>query len=258
MKVDSHFIKKLLAQKYRRAHGWTFFDEFFYIDGYAIGLQSRNAEILAFEIKISRQDFLKDLNNFHSKQKKALELSNKFYYVCPWGLIEKHEVPDFAGIQYVDSANTVKIKKQATYRSMKKIPFYLLQALAYESGATVNVSDIPVRYLGKEISQEAFQEIVDHAVADKYGYELERGIEKGIKELEKKKSARDAFVQDLKRILWIQEDEKKLMEQALRYCKLGKSFCERYPLKDKIIQLQRQLSEIADLIKEEKQLKLKA
>lgn len=84
--MEHDFIKKILAQKYSKRHGWSFFEEFFYLDGFAIGLQERNAEILAFEIKVTRQDFLKDIKLFHSKQRKALELSNKILLRLSMGI----------------------------------------------------------------------------------------------------------------------------------------------------------------------------
>lgn len=48
-----------------------------------------------------------------------------------------------------------------------------------------------------------------------------------------------------------------MMEEALRCCKLGKIFCERYPLKDKIENLKLSLEEIENLIQDSEQLKLK-
>lgn len=254
--LDANFIKKILAYKYRRAHGWAFFEEFYFIDGYAVGFQSRNAEILSFEIKISRQDFLKDIKVFHEKQKKALEVSNKFYYVCPWGLIEKHEVPDFVGLQYVDSANTIKIKKLATYRSMKEIPFRLLQDFAWSFGATVNVSDVPLKFLGKDVTQQEFEEHVNKKIAEEYRRKIEDAIWEKERELERKRSDRDAFIQKLRRIVW-DEDEKKFMRKALRYCELGKVFSERYPLKDRIRNLKKELDRIERLVQDHEQLKIK-
>lgn len=92
-------------------------------------------------------------------------------------MIEKSEVPDFAGIQYVDKANQIKIKKLATYRSMKEIPFYLLQGLAGACGTEINVSDIPVRFLGKELSQQDLQAVVSQKVEDLREYEIKEEVE---------------------------------------------------------------------------------
>lgn len=255
--MDAHFIKQLLAHKYQLSKGWAFFEEFMLIDAVAVGTQSRNPEIIAFEIKTSRGDFLKDIKAFQTKQSLALEISHKFYYICPWGLIDKHEVPDIAGIQYIDSANNIKIKKIATLRIKKAVPMSTFQAFALNFGSTFKASNIPVKYLGKEISQEAFQELVNEGTRKKRDYEIERGIEKGMNEFERKKSERDVFVSKLRRILWIDADNEGFYEAALRYCELGQLFCKRYPLKDSIQQLKGHLNKIEGLIQENKQLKLK-
>lgn len=62
-----------------------------------------------FEVKVSRSDFFADFNKepkheFYSKT--ALgetcfikhRIPNKFFYCCPKGLIEEHEVPEYAGL----------------------------------------------------------------------------------------------------------------------------------------------------------------
>lgn len=255
--MDAHFIKQLLAYKYQLSKGWAFFEEFFFIDAVAVGTQGRNQEIIAFEIKTSRGDFLKDIKVFMTKQSKALEISHKFYYICPWGLIEKHEVPDIAGIQYVDSGNHIRIKKIATLRIKKSIPMSTFQAFAMNFGSVFKATDIPIKFLGKELSQEAFQELVDEGTRKKRDYEIERGIERGLKEFERTKSERDAFVSKLRRILWIEADNEDFYEEALRYCELGHMFCKRYPLKDTIQQLKEHLDKVESLIQENKQLELK-
>lgn len=50
---------------------------------------------VAYEIKVSRQDFKRD-NAF--KQREARLFSDRFFYATPRGLIAKHEVPDWAGL----------------------------------------------------------------------------------------------------------------------------------------------------------------
>lgn len=171
-------------------------------------------------------------------------------------MIEKPEVPDFAGIQYVDKANQIKIKKLATYRSMKEIPFYLLQGLAGACGAEINVSDIPVRFLGKELSQQDLQAVISQKVEDLREYEIKEEVRKRIREIESRRSSRDVFIRKVRQIIF-KEDESEMMEEALRCCKLGKIFCERYPLKDKIENLKLSLEEIENLIQDSEQLKLK-
>ncbi len=61
---------------------------------------SRGNRITAFEVKISRADFRKDVAN-EKKQRGAKLYSNEFYFIAPKGVIPLNEVPDWAGLQEV-------------------------------------------------------------------------------------------------------------------------------------------------------------
>lgn len=69
------------------------------------------------EVKISRSDFFCDFKKpkhdvFKSELRNYKTCPNKFYYACPVGLIESHEVPDYAGLIWrMDSGGTRIIKK---------------------------------------------------------------------------------------------------------------------------------------------------
>ena len=55
----------------------------------------------AYEIKVSRGDFLKDIKD-KSKQRGARLYSTNFYYVAPKGMIQEDEVPLWAGLLEYD------------------------------------------------------------------------------------------------------------------------------------------------------------
>lgn len=55
----------------------------------------------AFEIKISRGDFLRELKD-HGKYKEAVWFANYFYYVAPVGVIKPEELPLDTGLIEVD------------------------------------------------------------------------------------------------------------------------------------------------------------
>lgn len=55
----------------------------------------------AFEIKVSRQDFLKDMKN-NLKQRGARLYSSNFFYVAPKGMINSEEIPVWAGLMEYD------------------------------------------------------------------------------------------------------------------------------------------------------------
>ena len=60
----------------------------------------------AFEIKASRADFKRDSQR---KQAHALHNSHQFYYITPVGLLDKKEIPAWAGLMECDVA-TGKIR----------------------------------------------------------------------------------------------------------------------------------------------------
>ena len=82
-----------------------------------------------FEIKKSRSDFHADFK----KKEKHFSTSNGygcnyFYYACPMGLINKNEVPEYAGLIYATSKGCYIVKKapilhqeKITFKQLKKI-----------------------------------------------------------------------------------------------------------------------------------------
>ena len=88
---------------------------------------SKSDMLLEFEVKISRSDFLADKNKRKKYGLAKFEMysqpfgheercPNYFYYVCPEGLIDKDEVPLFAGLFYYNLD-----KKMVLVKSPKRI-----------------------------------------------------------------------------------------------------------------------------------------
>lgn len=73
--------------------------------------------VMGYEIKVSRGDFLQD-----NKWTKYLGLCNEFYFVCPWGLIDKSELPEEAGLIYVNQKATGSTTKKKAPNRTVKIP----------------------------------------------------------------------------------------------------------------------------------------
>lgn len=73
------------------------------IDAFTINLYpSERLARTAFEVKVSRSDFKKELRQ-PTKRRVALMYSNRFYFVAPKGLIARDELPLEAGlIEYHD------------------------------------------------------------------------------------------------------------------------------------------------------------
>lgn len=86
------------------------------IDGLLVRTQSgRRDEFTAYEVKISRKDFLSELADPY-KRERAMALSHRFYFAVPYGLIEPHEVPPECGLLWLSKNGGMVIRKVAKYR----------------------------------------------------------------------------------------------------------------------------------------------
>lgn len=79
--------------------------------------------IIGYEIKISNSDFRRD-----RKWPGYLQYCNLFYFVCPWGLIDKRQVPDEAGLIYLSKTGAaIRYIKRAPSRWWHMIPQGIFQ-----------------------------------------------------------------------------------------------------------------------------------
>ena len=68
------------------------------VDAWAMNCwSSRHYLRVAYEVKVSRSDFLNELKE-SSKRESALAISNEFYFAVPRHLVAPAEVPDDAGL----------------------------------------------------------------------------------------------------------------------------------------------------------------
>lgn len=190
-------IRYFLRLKYSKT--WAFYEEFRpftgfagnvnQIDAVALGLYEKNKKIVAFEIKVDRADFLKDVSMFNHKHRFALEISNEFYYVCPWDLIDKSEVPDIAGLLYINKGHKIQNKKVAKLRVKDDLPLCFVQAFLQNSKKRVNYADIPVQYLGRNWTQKDFIEEIDKRVEKASKLHFDWKIKEEVNEKLKEKDA---------------------------------------------------------------------
>lgn len=107
------------------------------------GVPSKRFRRIAFEIKVSRSDFLAELRQ-PLKRRRALLLSNEFYFVAPLGLIRAEELPIEAGLIEVNRAPSgqyyVDWKYSAPWRDTSPPSWQFVAALVrraqQESGAS--------------------------------------------------------------------------------------------------------------------------
>lgn len=71
------------------------------IDVWVIRPQGVICPATAYEVKVTRADFRRDIKN-HLKHRGARLFSDQFYFVAPKGVIPPDEVPDWAGLEEVE------------------------------------------------------------------------------------------------------------------------------------------------------------
>lgn len=99
-------------------------------DAWAINLYpSKKHERIAYEIKVSRSDFLHEINN-PEKRQQALHLSNYFYFAAPKGLIAVEEIPEECGLIEVSEDLSTRIKVKAPFRESEYLSWQFLCSIA--------------------------------------------------------------------------------------------------------------------------------
>lgn len=131
MKIDATHIKKLLERRHTKdfymcevKNGSTWYsNDMMKFDVFAMKLSWANPLITIYEIKVSRQDFLRD-----QKYMGYLQYCNQFYFVCPTDLIKLDELPDNVGLIYCRE-QTIRVVRKAKYREVdipKDLFIYLI------------------------------------------------------------------------------------------------------------------------------------
>lgn len=73
---------------------------------------------LAFEIKISRGDFIHELKR-PEKREAAFLVSNQYYFVAPYTIIAVNELPKDCGLIIVTKSGQLRIIQEALYRDVQ-------------------------------------------------------------------------------------------------------------------------------------------
>lgn len=117
-KIDANKILSLLAEKHSNdvfvpecKDGSTWLGTHFRLDAWVMNRSWTKLKFTGYEIKVSRQDFLKD-----DKYQEYMRLCNEFYFVTSKNIIQPDEIPVSAGLLEIASTGTRLLKK-------KKAPF---------------------------------------------------------------------------------------------------------------------------------------
>ena len=122
--MTASYIKQILSKKHSEDFfmcevktGSSWIHSIGIIDAWAMKKSWAKPCSIAYEIKVSRGDFLQD-----DKWMKYLPFCNQFYFICPKNIISKDEVPKNAGLIYVSDKGKLSTKKKAPYNSDEICP----------------------------------------------------------------------------------------------------------------------------------------
>ncbi len=133
-------IKKALRERYLPRPGtirqWVYYEEIEIksasrrLDGIAFNLyRSQKFKRIAFEIKASRADFLREIKR-PEKREAAMRYSHEFYFVAGPGVLFPSEVPADCGYMVLGDAGGVRIRKHAELRKAEPLPEDFISKLA--------------------------------------------------------------------------------------------------------------------------------
>jgi hypothetical protein len=94
------------------------------LDALAIRPSWSHPRFVGYEVKISRQDFLRD-----TKWDGYVPLVHQFSFACPWGLIEAAELPEGIGLFWIKPDGTIRQVRRPVLRPMDRLPAELLYYL---------------------------------------------------------------------------------------------------------------------------------
>ncbi len=153
--LTSEDIKALMRRRYRDFRQWIYFEECpvgtgwkgsRFMDAYVIAAwPSANNLRMAFEIKVSRADFLNEIKN-PAKRRAALFFSNQFYFVAPKGMIKPDELPAECGLMEADGTE-LRVKIEAPTRESIR-PTWNFVATLLRKMTTDHATGLPAKEVG--------------------------------------------------------------------------------------------------------------
>jgi hypothetical protein len=143
--TSAEVIEALRRRHGRPGYSWAFFSELRCgtgwssrgvrnpeqrIDAWAISLwPSRGVGPVAYEVKVSRADWLRELKQ-PRKRKQAMALSQEFFIAAPAGIVRPDELPEGCGLIEVTQDLTSRVVAAAPQRPVADPPWQFVAAIA--------------------------------------------------------------------------------------------------------------------------------
>lgn len=132
-----------------------------YVDAFALNLfPSKKYWRVAYEIKVSRSDFLAELNK-PEKRSFGFEISNEFWYVTAPGVARPEEIPQGCGLLVVQGKKLVR-KVTALQREARELTVTEIAAMARSSCRYDVLTSRLWRYQECELDEVALEELLEN------------------------------------------------------------------------------------------------
>jgi hypothetical protein len=171
-KLVTQGLRRLLVERYGQTSGfdkeWALFFELpngtgargdtRYVDAFALNLwPSKKFWRIAWELKASRADFLRELEKPHKRQW-GFEVSNEFWYLCAAGVAKPEEIPEGCGL-LVANEDLTKLRKvkPAPHRNARELTINDVASFARQSTQPL---DLLFQYAGRELDSAALRELL--------------------------------------------------------------------------------------------------
>lgn len=116
-------LKDAFFTEVKNGSSW-YTDNLLKLDAVAFKKSWKNPCITGYEVKVDRQDFLRD-----DKWAGYLKYCHRFYFACPAGLIAPEELPDEVGLIYYNpEKDCIRTKRRAAFRVIE-MPWEMLYYL---------------------------------------------------------------------------------------------------------------------------------
>lgn len=150
--LAKHHTQDFFITECNNGPSWS--GEFSRMDAVAIKKSYTRPCVTIYEVKVSKSDFLHD-----NKWPGYLDYCHRFYFACPSGLIQKHDIPDpRVGLVWVNENGGVHTVKPVSMRPTE-IPGTFYQYLLYsrlDSERTPFYSD-KVEYIQAYLKNKTFR-----------------------------------------------------------------------------------------------------
>ncbi len=155
--------------------------------------------IIGYEIKVSRNDFLQD-NKWHL----YLQYCNEFYFVVPKGLVKKEELPDHVGLIYFNpDTKALRTVKKALYRQIEE-PVGVYKYIIF---SRLEEDRIPFYNDRAEYCKDYLEDkVVKSAIGQRLGTKLAKDLEEAEKKLKS--------LQNVEKELQAWKSVKKVLDKA--------------------------------------------